>query len=163
MLQIKKCMLKKMSQWLAILFGSLLNQFWSKSCDLELVRKPRCYSFLHKQVILPDYVRRSHQSDLLKTSKHWNIFLSHCKVLSPSMSNLPSAVYKLVGSHLRINSWWASQLASGLWPGVQPLSIVSRTSRTAVLMINSQTSVLRPTTMLHIAPSRMIICAMTSK
>ena len=34
--------------------------------------------FLHKQVMLPDYIRRSHQSDLLKTSKHWDIFLSHC-------------------------------------------------------------------------------------
>ena len=61
-----------MSQWLIILFGSLLNQFWSKSCDSELFRKPRCYSFLHKQVMLPDYVRRSHQSDLTKTSKHWD-------------------------------------------------------------------------------------------
>ena len=28
--------------------------------------------------MLPDYVRRSHQSDLSKTSKHWDIFLSHC-------------------------------------------------------------------------------------
>ena len=62
------------------MFGLLLNQFWSKSCDSGLVRKPRCYSFLHKQVMLPDYVRRSHQSDLSKTSKHWNIFLSHCRL-----------------------------------------------------------------------------------
>ena len=69
---------QKNVQWLIILFGSLLNQFWSKSCDSGLVRKPRCYSFLHKQVMLPDYVRRSHQSDLSKTSKHWDIFLSHC-------------------------------------------------------------------------------------
>ena len=60
-------------------FGSLLNQFWSKLCDTGLVRKPRCYSFLHKQFMLADYVRRSHQSDLSKTSKHWDIFLSHCK------------------------------------------------------------------------------------
>ena len=74
----KLYMLKKMSQWLIILFGSLLNQFWSKSCDSGLVRKPICYSFLHKQAMLPDYVRRSHQSDLSKTSKHWDIFLSHC-------------------------------------------------------------------------------------
>ena len=28
--------------------------------------------------MLPDYVRKSHQSDLSKTSKHWDIFLSHC-------------------------------------------------------------------------------------
>ena len=28
--------------------------------------------------MLADYVRRSHQSDLSKTSKHWDIFLSHC-------------------------------------------------------------------------------------
>ena len=76
----KKCMLKKMSQWLVILFGSLYNQFQSKSCDSGLVRKPRCYSSLHKQVMLPDYVRRSHQSDLSKKSKHWDIFLSHCSM-----------------------------------------------------------------------------------
>ena len=40
-------------------FGSLLNHFLSKSCDSGLVIKSICYSFLHKQVMLADYVRRA--------------------------------------------------------------------------------------------------------
>ena len=32
--------------------------------------------------MLADYVRRSHQSDLSKTSKHWDIFLSHCTAVT---------------------------------------------------------------------------------
>ena len=40
--------------------------------------------------MLPDYVRRSHKSDLSKTSKHWDTFLSHCK-------SFLSCVYHPVG------------------------------------------------------------------
>ena len=71
---VKLGMLKKMSQWLIILFGLLLNQFWFKLCDSGLVRKPRCYSFLHKQFMLPDYVRRSHQYDLSKQANIGTFF-----------------------------------------------------------------------------------------
>ena len=36
--------------------------------------------------MLPDYVRESHQSDSSKTSKHWDIFLSHCTLHFPMQS-----------------------------------------------------------------------------
>ena len=76
--QSKLCMLKKMSQWVTILFGLLLHQFLSESCDLWSVKKPRCYILFPQIFRSLNYVIKSHQPDLSKSSKHWDIFLSHC-------------------------------------------------------------------------------------
>ena len=76
--------------------------------------------------MLPDYVRRSHQSDLSKTSKHWDIFLSHCRrqkdltrmqkslmglwvfdimlTLSTS-SSLECRGYRIVNAHSSVGRW----------------------------------------------------------
>ena len=67
-----------MSQWLTILFGLLLNQFWFKSCDLGFVKKLWCYTLFPKSFRFLCYVISSHQFDLSKSCKHWDIFLSHC-------------------------------------------------------------------------------------
>ena len=67
-----------MSQWLTILFGLLLNQFWFKSCDLGFVRKLWCYTLFPESFRFFCYVISSHQFDLSKSCKHWDIFLSHC-------------------------------------------------------------------------------------
>ena len=67
-----------MSQWLIILFGSLLNQFWSQLHDPNFVRKLGCHTFSPKDFRVLDYVSGSHQFDLSKLCKHWDIFLSHC-------------------------------------------------------------------------------------
>jgi hypothetical protein len=76
--QSKLCRLKKMSQWLTILFNSLLNQFWSQLHDSGFVGKPGYYTFFTKNFRVLDHVSRLHQSDLSKSCKYWDIFLSHC-------------------------------------------------------------------------------------
>ena len=69
----------------------MINHFvWliTQSVLIRIMWLRVCY--LHKQVMLPDYVRRSHQFDLSKTSKHWDIFLSHCKHTStPNRHTMP--------------------------------------------------------------------------
>ena len=69
-----------MSQLLIILFDSLLNQFWSRSHHLGFVRRLECHTFFPEDSRVLDYVSGSHRSDLSKSCKHWDIFLSHCKI-----------------------------------------------------------------------------------
>ena len=68
-----------MSQWLIILFHSLLDQFWFWLHNPELVEKLGCYTFFPKNFRVLDYASRLHQADLSKSCKHWDIFLSHCR------------------------------------------------------------------------------------
>ena len=70
-----------MSQWLTILFHSLLNQFWFQLHNPELVEKLGCYTSFPTNFRVLDYVSRLHQADLSKSCKHWDIFLSHCSCL----------------------------------------------------------------------------------
>jgi hypothetical protein len=69
---------KKLPQWVTILFGLLLNGFWSKSHDPRFILKPRCHNSLYNHTRSPAYVSTSYYINLSKMSKHWGSFLSHC-------------------------------------------------------------------------------------
>ena len=70
--QSKLWMFKKMSQWLTILFHSLLNQFWFWLHNPEFVGKLECYTSFPKNFRILDYVSRLHQADLSKSCKPTN-------------------------------------------------------------------------------------------
>jgi hypothetical protein len=51
----------------------------SSTCHIsEETNRNRYYTSLTKNFRVLDHVSRLHQSDLSKSCKHWDIFLSHC-------------------------------------------------------------------------------------
>ena len=70
---------QKLSQWVPILFCSLLCVFLFKSHDIKCSIKPRRSSLFDINFRTLTYVITPHQVHLSKTTKHWDGFVSHCK------------------------------------------------------------------------------------
>jgi len=90
---------KKLPQWVTILFGLLLNGFWSKSHDPGFVLKPRCHSSLYNHTRSSAHVSSSYHINLSKMSKHWGSFLSHCKGEHPKKKSKKVKIWQNNWAH----------------------------------------------------------------
>ena len=73
-------MLTKLSQWVSILFCSLPHGFLFQSHEITWSINPRRCSLMYMSIRTLDYVIFLHQANLSKTTKHWDGFVSHCRL-----------------------------------------------------------------------------------
>ena len=89
---------------------------------------PGCYTFIPKIFRVLDYVSRSHQSDLSKSCKHWDIFLSHCR-------SVDRECYVQAGRHKAGSKGDPLTLTS--YPSLKPLINPSDVNRSALNLVAS--------------------------